>query len=116
VPPISSACQPGRWAAYENLKEKIGRWWGNNPKKKREEEIDLIGLNLARSQAIFGECKFRNERLGKEVLESLREKSRLLKGFDETFYILFSKSGFTAYVKEQSQEGLVLVTLEEMYR
>lgn len=92
---------------------KIGRWWGNNPKKKREEEIDLVGLNLSRKQAIFGECKYRNERLGKEVLDSLLEKAQLLKGFEERFYILFSKSGFTPHV--EAAEHVLLVSLEDMY-
>lgn len=92
---------------------KIGRWWGNNPKEKREEEIALVGLNLSRKQVIFGECKYRNERLGKEVLDSLLEKAQLLKGFEERFYILFSKSGFTSPVA--AAEHILLVSLEDMY-
>lgn len=96
---------------------KLGRWWGNSSTKKREKEIDLIGLSLSHRQAILGECKYRSEHLGKEVLEGLIEKAALLKGFDERFYILFSKTGFTSYVKQQASESnnILLVTLEELY-
>lgn len=38
--------------------EKIGKWWGNNPYKKCEEEIDIIALD--EDNIIFGECKWQD--------------------------------------------------------
>ena len=95
---------------------KIGRWWGNNPAKKREEEIDLIGINMITKQAIFGECKYKNAVQGTEILTSLVEKAELLPAFEQRYYILFSKSGFTQGLIEQSEKDAILVTLEDMYR
>lgn len=69
----------------------IGRWWGNNPLKKRQEEIDILATGD--DVAIFCECKWRNEPLSSDVIEALREKSELFP-FKERYYLLFSKTGF----------------------
>ena len=48
---------------YTNLPvqfQNFGRWWGNNPKMKREEEIDIVAAN--NDKAILCECKWRNEK------------------------------------------------------
>lgn len=42
-----------------------GRWWGNNAKLKREEEIDLVGFG--RDAAIFCEAKWTNRKIGMEL-------------------------------------------------
>lgn len=73
------------------LVKKSGRWWGNNKVEKRQEEIDIIGING--KKMIFCECKYRNEKMGVDVLNDLVRKSKLLV-FDESYYYLFSKSGF----------------------
>lgn len=72
--------------------EKIGRWWGNNPLKKREEEIDILAVS--KSAALIGECKWRNQQLGMEVVSSLMEKAQAL-NYENKYYMFFSKSGFT---------------------
>ncbi|MDR1960738.1 MAG: ATP-binding protein, partial [Gracilibacteraceae bacterium] len=54
---------------------KIGRWWGNNPKERRAEEIDFIGFSG--EKAVFGECRWRNTLLGEDTLEELQRKSGL---------------------------------------
>ena len=39
----------------------IGRWWGSNPKEKKEEEIDIVAIcdnNEISPDAFFGECKW----------------------------------------------------------
>jgi AAA+ ATPase superfamily predicted ATPase len=70
---------------------KIGKWWGNNPKEKRQEEIDLYAIG---KQGIYlGECKWRNEKLDISVLKALYKKSELFHG--KKTLVLYSKSGFT---------------------
>lgn len=41
------------------LVTKIGRWWGSNAHKRRQEEIDILAFE--ERKAIFGECKWTNE-------------------------------------------------------
>ncbi|MFH5834729.1 ATP-binding protein [Proteiniclasticum sp. C24MP] len=74
-----------------------GRWWGNNPKLKREEEIDVVGFG--RAAAVLCEVKWTNRKIGMEVIDHLMEKSAL---FDaaEKYFILFSKNGFTKKAME----------------
>ena len=73
------------------LVKKSGRWWGNNKLEKRQEEIDIIGIN--EKSMIFCECKYRNEKIGVEVFNDLVRKSKLLAP-GKSHYYLFSKSGF----------------------
>ncbi len=68
-----------------------GRWWGSNPDKKRKEEIDILAVDD--ENAIFGECKWKNEPTGIGVLNELVEKSGLFNQYKSKYYMLFSKSG-----------------------
>lgn len=92
---------------------KIGRWWGNNPVKKQQEEIDIIAFSG--DKAIFGECKWRNEPLSIQVINELIEKSAIF-NFKEKYYFFFSKSGFYDEViaKTRSNDIIKLYTLEEI--
>jgi AAA+ ATPase superfamily predicted ATPase len=94
---------------------KIGRWWGNNPKERCEEEIDFVGL--AKHDAIFGECKWRNQPFGEDVLDDLIRKSELFSAFQNKHYMLFSKSGFTASLsmRAEQQRTITLVSVDEMF-
>lgn len=44
----------------------IGRWWGNNPYERRQEEIDIIAKS--EESVIFGECEWENELIDLEKL------------------------------------------------
>ena len=35
---------------------KMGKWWGNNPVKRRQDDIDILALDRTGSRAIFCEC------------------------------------------------------------
>ena len=75
------------------LPKAIGSWWGTNPNTRRQEEIDVV-LEDADGELIVGECKWRNEPVDTDVLETLERRSALL-GRPIKQYYLFSKSGFT---------------------
>ena len=81
---------------------KRGRWWGNNPKMKREEEIDLIGYG--KTTTLFSEVKWTNKKLDINVVNDLIEKSKLIKA-DKPYYIFFSKNGFTDAVYELTHQS-----------
>ena len=88
----------------------LGRWWGPNPKEKREEEIDLLAAGV-RDTAVFAECKWRNIRTGTEILEDLIRKSALFPEIATKRYILFSKSGFTSQlIKTAARRNDVVLT------
>ena len=48
----------------------LSRWWGNNPKLKRQEEIDIVGGDD--NNIILGECKWTNDDINIRVHDDLR--------------------------------------------
>ncbi|WDU83040.1 ATP-binding protein [Caloramator sp. Dgby_cultured_2] len=93
------------------IAEKIGKWWGNNPYKKREEEIDIVALN--KDNIIFGECKWKNQLVGMETLRDLMEKSTLF-NHPNKYYILFSKSGFTDELVEYAKTNSNILLIQKI--
>ena len=93
----------------------IGTWWGTNPKTKRSEEIDIV-LEGMGGNLIIGECKWRNELVDVDVLDTLKRRGALLEN-KITRYYLFSKSGFTdsCRAKAKAAGNVGLITLEEMF-
>lgn len=75
-------------------------------------EIDLLGMD-GKTYVLAGECKFKSEKFGKEELDNFLGKLNYLPSTNLKL-MLFSLSGFTDYVAENSK-NLTLVTLEEMY-
>ena len=71
---------------------KIGRWWGNNPKEKRQEEIDI--LTYRKNNALFCECKWSNAPVDINLLTAAIEKTNLF-NYENVWIWLFSKTGFT---------------------
>lgn len=95
----------------------ISRWWGNNTIDKRQEEIDIIAASKIENKVIFAECKYRNELTDIEILNTLKRKSDLIKGYDDKYYMLFSKSGFTNALKvaAEKSKNIILIDLEKIF-
>lgn len=91
----------------------VGRWWGNNPRMKRQEEIDL--MSVLDKQALFGECKWKNEKVGVNVLETLQERGELF-AYQDKYYYIFSKSGFDdeLILSAKQLQNVTLVSFEQM--
>ncbi len=92
----------------------LGRWWGNDPKRKRETELDIIATD-GKSSALFAECKWTKEKVDVSVLETLTERSQLFK-YSSTHLYLFSRSGFTKSCTEAAAKSgnVTLLTFEEI--
>ena len=86
-----------------------------NPATHVQEEIDLIANDG--KDYIFGECKWRNEKLDLSVLRELKNKADIYnKNRKRTYYILFSKSGFTDTVinEANSDNSIMPIELNEL--
>ena len=81
----------------------LGRWWGNNPIRKCQAEIDIMG-EQDKKTALFAECKWSNEKTGPDVLKTLIERSELFP-YKNKYYFLFSRSGFTKDCAEKAKEA-----------
>ena len=93
----------------------IGRWWGTDPASHSQVEIDLVANDG--KEYLICECKWRNEKLDLSVLNKLREKADIFtKKREKTWFILFSKSGFTDAVHDESvnNSDVILVDLNDI--
>lgn len=92
----------------------LGRWWGTDPSTHSQTEIDIMG-EQDRTTALFGECKWTNEKVGAGVLEKLAGRSRLFH-YENVYLYLFAKTGFTQGCIDLSKEmgHVTLVTYKDM--
>ena len=90
-----------------------GRWWGNNPQKKCQEEIDIMAVQ--EENALFCECKWKNSPADVDVMQTLIERGELFY-YPKKYLLVFSKCGFTQGALEvaRKEENLKLVSFEEM--
>ncbi len=94
----------------------IGRWWGTDKKKKKEVEIDLVGVPVRGNEYLICSCKYRNELVGQDELDLLKHYAEVFGKGERYYYMIFSKSGFTEGLKASAvNEEVILVTMEEMY-
>ena len=113
-------CIEYMWSIYDELPlgfQNISRWWGNNPELKSQVEIDFIAYEENEEQAIFGECKWRNEELDIGIVKDLIEKCRMFTQFKQKHYYFFSKSGFTLGAQEfaKKRKDIRLIEFKHMF-
>lgn len=82
---------------------RIGRWWN------RQKEIDLVALNQDTGDALFVECKWTSNPVDIDILHELKRKSEDVPARKERcFYLLASKSGFSARLREAQEAHILL--------
>ncbi len=104
-------CISEMWSLYEKLNfNTIGRWWNN------KEEVDIVAFDSTGDDIIFGECKYRVEKMDVDVFFSLLNKKEQVIWKNETRrekFILFSISGFTDRLRELASNRDDLLLFEE---
>ena len=95
----------------------VGKWFGTDPQKREQTDIDVVGLDKEEGKAVIGECKFKNETMDKSVLDVLISRDGLLdKKYSVVSYYLFSLSGFSDWLVKNAEEmNTKLISLNEMY-
>jgi AAA+ ATPase superfamily predicted ATPase len=76
---------------------RVGRWWS------KEGEIDIVGLAEAENTVVFGEAKWSVNPVGTDILNDLEKKAKLVdwrKEERKEYFVLFSRSGFTANLEK----------------
>ena len=107
----------GIMGRFDCAVSKVGTWWGTNPHKREETDIDVVGLDKRAKRAVIGECKFRNEPTDKGVLDALEERKGLLHDhYSVVQFLLFSAGGFTKGILEnQENKPYLAIGIEDMY-
>ena len=81
-----------------------GSYWDKNI------ELDLLA-KTGKGTVIVGECKWKNQRISKNILTKLQKKCER-GNINPDYYALFSKSGFSNELRKQKTENLLLFDLE----
>jgi len=79
---------------------KIGRYWDDDI------ELDLIAKTES-NKIIVGSCRYINTKINKSELTKLKKLTDSLK-IDVDIFLIFSKKGFSAELKANTDEGLKL--------
>ena len=94
----------------------LGRCWGTNPSTHNQEEIDIMG-EQDKNTALFGECKWTNQKVDTGILETLLKRSQLFH-YSKIQLYLFAKTGFTEGCKALAEKmgNVALVTYDDMLK
>ena len=103
--------------------QEIGQWWGADPVLKKEVQVDIVGIGAkfdnssAGKKYLIGSCKFKNEAIGTNEFDLLKNYASLFTtADDECFYYIFSKSGFTSgLIEKQACGEVTLISLDQIY-
>lgn len=83
-------CREKLFNEYAEKINRIGKWWDKNT------EIDIVGVSDYDKFVVFAECKYRNNKVGIDVLNSLIDKSNKINEYKDykKEYVIYSLSGF----------------------
>ena len=97
---------------------KIGKWWGNDPKEKKESDIDVVFESD--HVLLLGECKWRESFAEVVEIWKLVDKSRLLPHYEKYHFYFFTKKSFTEnterILKLEEMPTINVVTTDDMFK
>ncbi|MCD7762877.1 MAG: ATP-binding protein [Lachnospiraceae bacterium] len=116
--------EQGIMGAYGSFLTNVGSWWGmetmSDSEQKRLQQpvdIDVVAISEPDKTAVIGECKFKNEKIDKNIYETLIRRSSLISGkYRVTKHLFFSLGGYTDWFETLNDSNAVLLTLEDLYR
>ena len=95
---------------------KMGKWWGNNPYIKEQDDVDLLMLDKTGKKGIFVECKYTNSKMPHNEYDDLKNAMLAFPDLEEKYMYFVSKSGYEASVIRHAREdGAVLLTLDDLF-
>lgn len=97
--------------------KEIKSWWGPNPVRKRQEEIDVVAVNYDETQAIVGECKWRSaDKLSHEMIDTLIERSELLPKIHQRFLYFFTREITNDFLKYAKARNVRVIEYHDFFR
>ncbi|MDF1534703.1 MAG: ATP-binding protein, partial [Methanosarcinaceae archaeon] len=85
--------------------ERIGKWW------HKDNEIDLLAFNEESRDIMFIECKWKNRKIGVDVIEKLMNKTKHVEWKNNNrheHFCIISKNGLTKNAEQFAKENGVL--------
>lgn len=96
---------------------RFGSWWGTDPKRREQDEVDVVAGNPRTREAIVGECKWRESVSVVKVLEKLRLRTHLFPQYQTFYPMMFLKRPLDEKGRAACDEaGCRVVDAGELYR
>ena len=101
----------------------VGNWWGtqlisegSGSNKVQSVDVDIVGLAPHEKSMVVAECKFKNEKVGKSVLDTLQLRAKLIPSkYEVSQYLLFSLGGYSSWYDNVDNTMVRLLTLDDLY-
>ena len=94
----------------------LGKWWGNNPLIKAQDDVDLLAIDKSGKKGIFIECKCISKQMTYDEYEDLMIASRAFSNIEEKYLWFISKGGFSNSVIEKAkEENVTLLTIDDLF-
>lgn len=99
------------------IPHEIGKWWGNNPVRKMQDDMDILAFDRKKESAIFCECKFKNAVFDKKEYEDLMSAAAIFTQPVNRYFYIFSKGGYSDWVLEaaQRQGKIYLLGINDLF-
>lgn len=115
--------EQGILGRFDCFLTQTGSWWGteivenqDGEKVQQSADIDVVGISETDRSMVLGECKFRNEKIGRAVFETLLRRARCLSGkYTVKKYLFFSLNGYTDWFDTLQKKDVILLTINDMY-
>ena len=103
--------EAGTWWGMESLQTEEGKWY------TKTADVDVVGISTSDKAMIVGECKFKNEKIDKNIYETLVRRSKAIPcKYPVVQYLLFSLGGYTEWVEQNTdKKNVLLLTLDDLY-
>lgn len=96
----------------------FGKWWENERAKQEELDLDIVMGDKEEKRAVIGECKWSDGPVTKSEIENWLNKSSLLPGYEDRYYVCFSKEGYAeeAYAVAKENRRLKLLGVKDLFQ
>lgn len=95
---------------------KMGKWWGNNPLIKAQDDVDILLIDRTGKKGVFVECKYTNKKMPHEEYEDLKTAMKAFPDIEEKYMIFISKSGYEeSVIRHAKEDGAMLLEMDDLF-
>ena len=94
----------------------IGKWWGNNPATKKQDDVDVLALNKKGDAGIFCECKYRNKTVVMDDYDKLVLSMQAFPSCSrKTHDFLYAREILEPVKARAKREGTLLLSIDDLF-
>lgn len=98
------------------LPTSMGKWWGNDPLRREQADIDIVMADAINHKVLLGECKWRERINETETINTLKNRSPLIKEQGDRILYLFTKHPVSEMTRHKAalEDNLHLIDASQM--